>query len=131
HASSERFGEEVIVFDDPDGVPLELAEAPLRGSVPETWPGAPVAADMAVQGLHGVTLLAPALERTAELLVSLGLQHEAEAPEADPQGARRRRVRLAAGERGAATHVDLLEVPQAQPGRLGAGSIHHFTLRVR
>lgn len=130
HAFEERFGEELIAFDDPDGVPLELIEAPLAGSVPENWPGAPVSAAMAVQGLHSITLLAPELDSTALLLEEFGMQHVSEAPEATEDGARRRRVRLAAGAHGQTTKIDMLEVPRAQPGRLGAGSIHHVAFRV-
>ncbi len=130
HRFEERFGEEIIAFADPDGVPLELVEAPLKGAVPQTWPGSPVPAEMAVQGLHAATVLAPALDGTAQLLEQLGMQLVAEAPEADVDGVRRRRMRLSAGEHGGETKVDLLEVDEAQPGRLGAGSIHHIALRV-
>ncbi|MFA5550465.1 MAG: VOC family protein [Trueperaceae bacterium] len=130
HTVKERFGEELLALDDPDGVPLELQEAPLTGAVPDNWPGAPVAASMAVQGLHSVTLLAPELDRTAELLERLGLRHVEEAPEPDTDGVRRRRVRLAADSKGFATSVDLLEAPRSQPSRLGAGSLHHVALRV-
>lgn len=130
HRTVERFGEEVIMFHDPDGVPLELTEAPLKGSVPDVWPGSPIQPLMAVQGLHSTTVLAPALDATVELLEGLGLQHVADAPEPGPDGSRRRRVRLGAGGPGEATKVDLVEVPEPQPGRLGSGSIHHFALRV-
>lgn len=126
----ERFGEELLAFHDPDGVPLELMESPLTGAVPETWPGAPVAPAMAVQGLLATTVMAPALDQTAALLESLGLQHVAEAPEPDPGGQRRRRVRLSGGSGPAATKIDLLEAPRPLPGRLGAGTIHHLALRL-
>ncbi len=131
HRFEDRFGEEIIAFTDPDGVPLELVEAPLKGAAPETWPGAPVPAAMAVQGLHSATVLAPALDDTALILEQLGMHLVSEAPEADEDGGRRRRVRLSAGEHGAETKVDLLEVDGAQPGRLGAGSIHHIAFRLK
>ena len=131
HGYKERFGEEIIAFDDPDGVPLELIEAPLKGSVPENWPDSPVAAAMAGQGVHSVTVLAPARDGPAELREGLGLHPAAEAPETGEDGTRRRRVRLAAGDHQTASYVELLEVPRPQPGRLGAGSIHHLALRVK
>ncbi len=124
HTTTDRFGAPVLRFFDPDGTPLELVEAPPAGGQPETWPGSPVDAAEAVQGLHAVTVLAPALDETAELLERLGLRR---AGEDEGEG---RRVRLMAGEGAAATHVDLLEAPERAPGRWGTGSIHHLALRV-
>lgn len=121
----QRFGQEVISFSDPDGIPLELAEAPLAGSAPDNWPGAPVPNPMAVQALHSATVLTPALERTASLLEELGLTP---AGEQEEDGGRR--LRLTAGQGATATHVDLLETEEALTGRLGAGSLHHLALRV-
>lgn len=131
HSVKERLGEELIAFEDPDGLPLELIETPLAGSVPENWPGSPVAAALAVQGLHSTTVLAPALDATAALLERLGLEPVEEAPETDNDGQRRRRIRLAGGLPGRRSYVDLLESARPQPGRLGAGSIHHLALHVK
>ncbi len=125
-ASRQRFGQEALAFADNDGVQIELVERPLRGSVPFNWPGAPVAAHMAIQGLHAATVTAPALDATAELLAELGMRVTGE----DSNSASGRRVRLAAGEDVDTTHIDLVEEATGHGGRLGAGSIHHLALRV-
>jgi glyoxalase family protein len=121
-STMQRFGQDVIVFADPDGIPLELTEAPLKGSTPDNWPGAPVPGAIAVQGLHSATVTTSTLDQTAALLEELGLAR-AHQQEGD-------RLRLTVGEGAGATHVDLLHCSEAQPGRLGAGSLHHLALRV-
>lgn len=121
HASFERFGEEVLAFADPDGTPLELVEGPLRGSSPETWPGAPLPAVMAPQSLHAATVAAPKAQATSELLQEVfGMQLVGE-----DDG----RLRLAAGNGAEGSYLDLVKVPAALPGRWGAGSIHHLAMR--
>jgi len=125
HATTERFGAEVVAFTDPDGTPLELVEG--AGGEPETWPGAPLPASQAVQGLHAATLLAPELDATAALLERLGLARAAEERDEAGTHAGRRRVRFADGD--GLTHLDLLEAPERAPGRWGTGSIHHVALR--
>lgn len=127
----ERFGEEVVAFHDPDGVPLELTEA--DGGGPRlNWPDAPLPDALALQGLHAVTLTAPRPELTAHLLEdALGMRVVAE-DIGDAGG----RLRLAPGPSAeglvypAGGFIDLVEVPSPQPGRLGAGSLHHVALRV-
>ncbi len=125
----ERFGEEVVAFSDPDGTQLELVESDLGGAKPDTWPDAPLPAALAVQGLHGVTITAPDLAATTEVLEkSLGLkavaENAADAPSTTAPATGRRR-RLAAGD----NFVDLLEVPQRLQGRWGSGSLHHVAFR--
>src|SRR5262249_7635966 len=62
-----RFGESVLKFEDPDGLPLEIipiSEAS-RGTV---WTGGSVDAPHAIAGFHSATLLEEGYERTAALL---------------------------------------------------------------
>lgn len=80
-ATVTRFGAEVLVFSDQDGVPLELTEHPIRGTLPFNWPGAPVPAQMAIQGLHAATLNTADLDATAQLLQALGMTKVGEEPE--------------------------------------------------
>lgn len=124
-----RFGEEVVAFSDPDGIPLELVETDLGGATPDTWPDAPLPAALAVQGLHAVTLTAPDLEATSELLtsafgLSLVAEEAADPPHPEAGGTGRRR-RFAAG----VNFVDLLEVSERRQGRWGAGALHHIAVR--
>lgn len=132
HATFERFGEEVVAFQDPDGVPLELTEA--AGGGPRlVWPDAPLPDGLTLQGLHAVTVAAPRLDATASVLEeALGMRVAAE-----DVGGSGRRVRLAPGPSPeglaypAGGFIDLVEVQDQQPGRLGAGSLHHVALRVK
>lgn len=130
HEEIQRFELPALAIVDLDGTPLTLTEAPLVGSVPNNWPSSPVPSPMALQGLHSVTVTAPALEETASLLTKLGMSRSAEEVSLDAEGQERRRVRLTAGEGARATHIDLLEVPEREQNRHGAGSIHHLALRV-
>lgn len=114
----ERFGDTVIPFRDPDGLPLELvarADAP-DGDPPE----GPVPEEHAIRGFFGATLTLQTAEPTAELLEEMGF--DAVEEEGD-----RRRFR-AEGDLGYV--VDLLEEPQAPRGQPGAGTVHHVAFQV-
>ncbi|QLD87715.1 ring-cleaving dioxygenase [Natronomonas salina] len=114
----ERFGDTVIPFRDPDGLPLELvarADAP-DGDPPE----GPVPAEHAVRGFFGVALTLQTAEPTAGLLEEMGF--DAVEGEGDRQRFR------ADGDLGYV--VDLLEEPQAPRGQPGAGTVHHVAFQV-
>jgi len=114
----ERFGDVVIPFRDPDGLPLELvarADAP-AGDPPE----GPVPADRAIRGFFGVTLSLADAERTATLLETMGFEA------AGHEGDRQRYV--ADGDLGYV--VDVVADPDAPSGRPGAGTVHHVAFRV-
>jgi glyoxalase family protein len=109
----DRFGERVLPFEDPDGLPLELVEgddaaAPWTEAVPE---------EHAIRGFHGVALLVRDVDPTAELLETMGYERTREDDE---------RVRfVSSGELGAV--VDL--IPTQQAGRQGYGTVHHVAFR--
>ncbi len=116
-AESERFGDAVLSFTDPDGLPLELvarADAPAgdppEGSVPD---------EHAIRGFFGVTLSLATADPTAELLETMGYA------ETDAEGERRRFE--SGGDLGYV--VDLCEEPQAPRGQPGAGTVHHVAFR--
>jgi glyoxalase family protein len=114
----ERFGDVVIPFRDPDGLPLELvarADAP-AGDPPE----GPVPADHAIRGFFGVTLSLSDADRTATLLETMGF--EAAGDESD------RRRYVADDDLGYV--VDVVEDPDARSGRPGAGTVHHVAFQV-
>jgi catechol 2,3-dioxygenase-like lactoylglutathione lyase family enzyme len=114
-----RFGEQAMSFADPDGLRLELVATQSPGGHPPT--GGPVPPEHAIRGFHGVTLSEEGYEKTARLLTDvLGFQ------EASSEG-NRFRYRAAGG--GFASGVDLLCVPDARPGTLGAGVVHHVAFR--
>ena len=114
-----RFGEEVIEFRDPDGLKLEFVATHDDRA---TWQKGTVAADKAVRGLHGVTLLLEGFESTDRLMTSeLGFASVRE---------NGNRYRYSSGDGGPGTIVDILCQPTAQPGEPGAGTVHHVAWRV-
>jgi glyoxalase family protein len=120
-----RFGEEVIRLADADGMPIELIASTGGGKTQETqpWTGGPVPAEHALRGFHSVSLSLEDTGETATLLTAtLGYERAGEA------GSRTRFI--APGEGGVGKIIDLVQSPNAQPGRLGAGSVHHIALRV-
>ncbi|OIB58606.1 ring-cleaving dioxygenase [Natrialba sp. SSL1] len=126
---TERFGEPVLGFSDPDGIRLELV-APGDDVIAESdatpWEDGPVPTEHQLRGFHSVTLAVSEFGPTATILTDvLGYELEAE----DETGAdtassanRRRRYRSAAG--GPASVVDLVET-DAGRGRMGVGTVHH------
>ena len=71
-APDKRFGETVLPFRDPDGMPLALVGTAGAEGEP-AWSGG-VPAEHAVRGFHGVTLMLDAAEPTGAILTDvLGL----------------------------------------------------------
>lgn len=130
----ERFGEEYLRFDDPDGLAVELvAPAGARGGATagDPPPEGDVPAGCALGGFGPVTLMVQGYERTARLLRDLlGM---------NPVGEEANRFRFecpAGGERAEAGSapgrtVDVQCSPDAAWGRVAVGSIHHVAWRAR
>ena len=121
----ERFGETVLPFADPDGLPVELVAV----DVPEDDPTVPwtefVPEEAAIRGFHSVTLWLGDPQRTEELLDTMGF--EAVGTEQSPgetPGDERTRFE-AAGPVG--KYVDVL--PTVEGGRQGHGTVHHVAFR--
>jgi glyoxalase family protein len=127
HVSAEqapaRFGEEVIRFTDPDGMLLELITSPPEAKI-KPWAESTISAEHSIRGFHSVSAALEGYERTAKLLTeTLGYQL------LDEMG---NRFRFAApGEAGPGRTIDLLCMPDSQPGRVAAGSVHHIAFRAR
>ena len=110
--AGQRFGERIVTLRDPDGAPVELIES----------------ADAAdTHGFHSVTLWERDPERTVRLLTDVfGYQHAG----TEQEGAVERQRLIAPGAaRGRI--LDVIRVAGAQPGRQGAGTIHHVAFRTR
>jgi len=121
--TSERFGEEVIRFTDPDGLLLELIAADSPGKV-ESWTTGPVSAEHSLRGFHSVSAALEGYERTAQLLTeSFGYDLAKES------GNRFRFV--APSESGPGRIVDLLCMPDSRAGHVAAGSVHHIAFRAK
>ena len=117
----ERFGETVLPFRDPDGLPVELVAV----EVGEDDPTVPwtefVPEEAAIRGFHSVTLWLADPESTSDLLRTMGLEAVGtEQSEGDMPGDERTRF-AAAGSVG--KYVDVL--PTVGGGRQGHGTVHH------
>jgi len=114
----ERFGDTVIPFEDPDGLPLELVareDAP-AGNLTES----PVPEEHAIRGFFGVTLALSRAGAITGLLEEMGFA----AVGKDGDGTRYR----ADGDLGYV--VDVHEDSGMPRGRPGAGTVHHVAFRV-
>ena len=119
--AQERFGQEVIRFADPDGMPLELV-ALEPGAEIERWPASSVPVQHCLHGFHSVSAALEGYERTAQLLMDVFgyklVQEQANRFRFSPQDAT-----------GAGRMIDLLCMPDTQRSRGGAGTVHHIAFR--
>jgi len=114
-----RFGTDVLRFDDPDGMTIELAgdasaeakHAPRYASVP---------AEHSIRGFSAVTLVERSLERTAALLNLMGFRQV---------GQEDSRIRFQAQGDSLGNIIDVVVSPDARQGRSGAGTVHHIACR--
>ncbi len=113
-----RFGDPVVRFVDPDGLPLEIVGTPEADST-RAWAGGSVPAPHATCGLHSATLAEEGYERTALLLEVMGFQLV---------GSEGSRYRYRASDDAAAI-IDVLCAPDGRQGRLGVGTVHHIAFR--
>jgi glyoxalase family protein len=114
-----RFGDTVLRFGDPDGMPLELVGTH-AANPDEGWTNGAIPAACAIGGFHSATLAEEGYERTASLLQSMGMQLI---------GDEDNRFRYAAASSGTGAIVDIVCSPGLRPGRLGAGTVHHIAWR--
>lgn len=119
-APRSRFDEEVIPFDDPDGLGVELVAHPDAEAV-EPWKDGPVPAEHAIRGFYGVTLALEGYKRTADLLESMGFEFIGN------ENDQRFRYRSIGADIG--TIVDLHCRPNLNRGYVGTGSVHHIAYR--
>lgn len=122
----ERFGERVLAFADPDGMPLEIiASAHTTGG--RGWNSTSVDPAHAVAGFHSATLSVETLEPTAQLLTGvLGWEQVGQ----DGQRVRFRAPSVS-GARQPGDVVDVLSRPEHSFGRMGVGVVHHIAWRTR
>jgi glyoxalase family protein len=114
------FGEEMLFLRDPDGLQLELVSAP-DAEPDRVWEQGPVTPEHAIRGFHHVTLSENGYERTASLLTeTLGFKQIA-------KEGNRFRYAVAGGVPGAM--VEVVCAPEARPGRVAVGTVHHVAWR--
>jgi glyoxalase family protein len=116
-----RFGDLVIAFCDPDGLPLELIASETDSR--EAAPRSDLSSETRIQRIHSISLRVEGFQRTASLLTNrFGLKRIAEENE---------RVRFAKGKGEETVVVDVLCQPLQLAGVAGAGAFHHAAWRVR
>lgn len=118
---AERFGEDVLTFEDPDGIPIEIVA--VSDDARAGWTGAGIPAEHALRGLHTAQLTVRDAAATENLLTE----------EMGYTVVRREgnRARLAAGGiGGSGRYVDVIGAPHATLGAGGSGTIHHIAWRV-
>ncbi|HVV10006.1 ring-cleaving dioxygenase [Amycolatopsis sp.] len=114
-----RDSEDVLTFDDPDGLQLALVAHP-QGDPRDPWDNGHVPAEHAIRGLHSVTLSVAEEEPTAEMFGDLGLTFV---------GQDSNRLRFSAGAGGPGAIVDVLVTPGVARGLVSTGTVHHVAWR--
>ncbi len=117
---TERFGDPVLTFRDPNGMRLALVGVSGIKAEP-AWDNGEIPADHAVRGFHGVSLMLADTAPTSAVLSDVFGFAEA-AREGDT-------IRFQADGTALGGIVDLRTAAHAKPGRLGRGSVHHLALR--
>ncbi|TXK50526.1 ring-cleaving dioxygenase [Pontibacter qinzhouensis] len=120
--SAEKFGEQYLPFQDPDGLQLELVE-PRVADTRAPWTTAEVGADVATRGFHAVTLTLRNIKATAAILTDI-FEYKLVAQEGNV-------YRYATEAVPHAAIIDLVEAPGATRGEGGAGTNHHIAFRVK
>jgi glyoxalase family protein len=121
----ERFGETVLPFRDPDGLPVELVATEIPADDPTVPWTEFVPEEHAIRGFHSVTLWLADTEPSMDLLETMGLERVGtEQAQGDTPGDERTRF-AATGEVG--QYVDVL--PTIESGRQGHGTVHHVAFQ--
>ena len=116
-------GDDAIAFHDPDGLALELIEQDWAQDVPG-FTTDEIGEEQAIRGIAGVTILADDIDALATIIEeAIGWKETARASH---QGMLRLRFNTPDA---ATSYLDVLKVPDAEPGEIGAGSIHHIAFR--
>lgn len=114
-----RFGEEVLAYNDPSGIPSELIEhndernPPALGDLDDS---------NKVRGFHSTTIVSRIPELTLQFFTGL-LQGEVVGTEAG-------RTRVAFADGGRSGYLDLLDGDDLPWGHWGLGGIHHVAFTV-
>jgi len=116
---SERFGENVLVFLDPDGLKLELVSD--AGDERNAWDADEVPPEFGIRGFHNAALTLEGYEATAKLLTEVfGYEKN---------GENVNRFRFVNPNSANAHILDLVCLPSGQRGSVAGGTVHHIAFR--
>jgi glyoxalase family protein len=118
----ERFGEQILPFEDPDGLKIDLI-VPGKVDNRKSWTTTEVNEQAATKGFYSITLTLQNIDATAAILTDIFgyklLQQEGN------------RYRFITDAIEGAAVVDIIEAPNMTPGRGAAGTNHHVAFRVK
>ena len=118
----EKFGEQYLPFEDPDGLKIEFVESNTADER-EPWKTGEVGKDVATRGFHNATLTLRKHEATAKVLTEV-LGYKLLKQEGD-------RYRLHTETVANASIIDILETPTGPASIGGSGTNHHIAFRVK
>ena len=120
--AAERFGEQYLSFQDPDGLNIDLIVSN-TDDIRKPWETEEVNADVAAKGFHSITLTLKNVKATAEILTDV-LGYKLLKQEGN-------RYRFITDAIDHAAIVDILELPGTAAGYNAAGTNHHIAFRVK
>ncbi len=119
---SERFGEEYLSFEDPDGLMIDLIISKNNDNR-KPWETNNINSQVALKGFHSVTLTLKNKEATAAVLTDiLGY---------NLSGQENNRYRFKTDAVDNANIVDIVEAADEQVGHVAGGTNHHVAFRVK
>lgn len=118
----ERFGERMLVFENPGHIEYELVG--IADDDRKPWTGGGVPADMGIRGTHGVTVSVRDLDQSFDFMEA-GWNGHATQQEGNYQ-------RYEVGKGGTGTIVDFRHDPELPAGSwtFGEGTVHHVAFAV-
>jgi glyoxalase family protein len=120
-SEANRFGDAVLIFEDPDGLKLSLIESPNDSRI--GWSTKEINQDVALKGFHSTSLMLRSVSETASVLTRI-LDYTFVGKEGS-------RHRYQSSTVSTAAIIDLIEAP-GQPNAINAGgTIHHVAFRVK
>jgi len=114
-----RFDEEVILIEDPDGIEIELVAA--KNELPKGWSNGSIPEEYSIRGFHSAAFSLNSIQRTADVLTNL-LGFEMIKEEGN-------RTRYSSSGSKIGSYIDILQIDAALNGTIGAGSVHHIAFR--
>ena len=123
--------EQVITFNDPDGLELELvAHKSSKDKDANVWKEGPIPIEHAIRGFYSVTLSEGGYERTASVLIDeLGFVSTHQEGSRFRYEIPSREFAREEEDMGGANIVDVLCLPYTQQAIIGIGSVHHVAYR--
>jgi glyoxalase family protein len=120
--AGERFGEQFLSFQDPDGLKLDMIIQAAEDKR-KPWVTTDVDAQSAIRGFHSITLTLRRVEPTAKILTDI-FSYKLLRQEGN-------RYRFFTDAIESASVVDIIEAPNTHAGRNAAGTNHHVAFRVK